>query len=934
MSKNSEKKKKRRERKRRQKEEEHRRQQLAEKKEKSSEKDADVVTVSDQVVSSLADQRPSIGILTQEPKPESRASFQPFMARKRQLTPVGFVYPTGKQEQPKQYIFGSFQPQPKKKQQETKTAHHIPLQDASSKKKNESIEDILFGNKRPRKESIDSTTPKSKQDQLDNNQLSVASADKATPQQGHLTGQTVADVVRDKQGLRPRANSTDGELMLPQRGLCDERKVLEAHKWNLSKHQLVNGTPKGFTNLGNTCFLNSTLQCLAFLPPFCQTLFTLPDDHRYGNGNSSGHVNGKKDKLSQGKRITLLLRALFRQVHRASGSNLISSIAPRAIVQAVPLLGSIGSRNGHKFRPGRQEDAHEFLVHLLDAMNDGELREAGINQHASGWRDRLPVARLDETTLLRRIFGGYLRNEVKCTQCGKKSKTYDPFLDLSLEVSNKACNSIADAVREFTRKETLDSQNRWRCPSCKKLVCATKQLTVFRPPLALCIQLKRFTFSGGMSFGGSGFPFQKFVGGGKKITKPIEFPASLDLPLSDGRSCGYALTGLVIHVGGSASSGHYTAYVNRPGETGSSKWFHMDDSFVEAVSESTVLQQRDAYILFYCRREVKLEFPSPPMRNSMTAEEATQLARSRARARADSLDGTKKKLDTTEEPPSERAPPNGDRKIAANVLEAKSIPATGHSASDIGSTPSNPNSHSHSPVVDVEFDEDSSDSESDASSQSNSSGSKSTVAEFKDTVQKKDDQPVVTKPLPTGQSLIGPVARPSNGKDALNLKHETDSKSLNKTRIVVSRGTGRERVEVMLGPRRKAKAWKPRTANVISKDDTFHLLGNQKVDAWNDGDDSERRHDNNVAAERTKLLSSIEKKETKRKRESVLDRWDAALDVGKQKKVKVKRDSVTQTDPRNNMFQKIQSDVLNMFHKPGKFLSQKKKKGKKGLLRR
>jgi hypothetical protein len=39
----------------------------------------------------------------------------------------------------------------------------------------------------------------------------------------------------DEMGCRPRANSTDGELNLPQGGLCDERKVLQAHKWNLDK---------------------------------------------------------------------------------------------------------------------------------------------------------------------------------------------------------------------------------------------------------------------------------------------------------------------------------------------------------------------------------------------------------------------------------------------------------------------------------------------------------------------------------------------------------------------------------------------------------------------------------------------------------------------------------------------------------------------------
>ena len=447
-----------------------------------------------------------------------------------------------------------------------------------------------------------------------------------------LSGRSVEQAVEDKSGLRPRANSTDGELNLPQRGLCDEQMVLQSHKWQ-DKHTFAHQTtPRGLNNLGNTCFLSSILQCLAYSPPFCQSLIAISE---MKDGQAR---NGMNPKQNQGQRITTILCHLFHRVHGFSGEYLNErSVSPQAIVQMLPKLGSIGSRNGYKFWPGRQEDAHEFLVHLLDAMHDGELRGAGINQHLSGWRDRLPVTRLDETTFIHRIFGGYFRSQVRCKACGYCSNTYDPFLDLSLEVSNKSSSSIMYALGEFTRKETLDSENQWKCSGCKKYVCPTKQLTVFRAPLCLCIQLKRFAFDIGFggSNGRSSFGSCGSFSGRSKIAKPIEFPADLSLPLSDGRSCAYSLTGVVIHVGGNASSGHYTAYVKKPGKQGKSQWYHADDSFVEPVSEKTVLRQKDAYILFYCRKEVKLEFPSLPPRD-MSTEEAKEFGRARARARADS----------------------------------------------------------------------------------------------------------------------------------------------------------------------------------------------------------------------------------------------------------------------------------------------------------
>ncbi len=319
--------------------------------------------------------------------------------------------------------------------------------------------------------------------------------------------------------------------------------------------------------------------------------------------------------------------------------------------------------------------SNSIFIHFCSNPTD-VARFVGINQHASGWRDRLPIPRLDETTFINRIFGGYLRSQVQCTHCGFCSNTYDPFLDLSLEVSKKSSSSVASAFAEFTRKEQLDSKNRWKCSGCKKHVCAKKQLTVFRPPLSLCIQLKRFTFGGGFGSGGGGggWGFGNYTGkgmgmfgrGGSKISKPIEFPSELKLPLSDGRTCEYHLTGVVVHIGGSASSGHYTAFVKKPGSLNRHQWYHMDDSFVEAVPENTVLRQKDAYVLFYCRKEVKIEYPSPPPRGFVSAEAARESGIARARVRSSSLDKGRpvvSKLATTSNASSDKfssaSPPSG-----------------------------------------------------------------------------------------------------------------------------------------------------------------------------------------------------------------------------------------------------------------------------------
>lgn len=58
------------------------------------------------------------------------------------------------------------------------------------------------------------------------------------------------------------------------------------------------------------------------------------------------------------------------------------------------------------FHPGRQEDAHEFLVGLLDAMHESILW---------GLKPK-PPKEVAETSLIYRIFAGTMRSQVRCMQ--------------------------------------------------------------------------------------------------------------------------------------------------------------------------------------------------------------------------------------------------------------------------------------------------------------------------------------------------------------------------------------------------------------------------------------------------------------------------------------------------------------------------------------
>jgi ubiquitin carboxyl-terminal hydrolase 36/42 len=116
-----------------------------------------------------------------------------------------------------------------------------------------------------------------------------------------------------------------------------------------------------------------------------------------------------------------------------------------------------------------QEDSHEFLRCMLERLGHVSAKAAGVPERC---RDRR-----DETTPFHALFGGYFRNQVRCTECGFASNTFDAFQDLSLEVGN-GINTVPQALRHFASVETLDVHNQWKCPACRKAVCARKQMTI------------------------------------------------------------------------------------------------------------------------------------------------------------------------------------------------------------------------------------------------------------------------------------------------------------------------------------------------------------------------------------------------------------------------------------------------------------------------
>ncbi|CAL5018960.1 unnamed protein product [Urochloa decumbens] len=307
----------------------------------------------------------------------------------------------------------------------------------------------------------------------------------------------------------------------------------------------------GLSNMGNTCFLNATLQCITHTVPLFLKLRST--DH-------STPCSHDKDGFCS----FCALKEHVDESIRRSGS----VIMPAKFRDNLRKLSS-------DFRPGQQEDAHEFLRCLLD-----NLHKCTVDPMSKG-----KGSSFDEESIVKEIFGGQLKSQLSCCECGHSSETFEPFLDLSLEIDQ--VDHLVDALESFTKVEQIgDSEDKLTCERCNAQVCKNKQLTLHRAPDVIAFHLKRFT---------------TLANSVEKIDKHVAYPPDVDLkPFhSNPDSAGelkYDLYGVVEH-SGLPNYGHYVCSIRSSPTT----WYLMNDSHVDSITDASALNQ-EAYILFYIRQ--------------------------------------------------------------------------------------------------------------------------------------------------------------------------------------------------------------------------------------------------------------------------------------------------------------------------------------------
>ncbi|XP_076828386.1 ubiquitin carboxyl-terminal hydrolase 12-like [Brachyhypopomus gauderio] len=339
----------------------------------------------------------------------------------------------------------------------------------------------------------------------------------------------------------------------------------------------------GFPNIGNTCYMNATLQCLLSLSSFWRPI--------------------RAQCFSWTDPFSCQMLRCFADLQQGR-------LTTQSSTEKMQLLGALNACVSvwcPEFGEDYEQDAHEFLLLCFRLLKEeGEILTDSFSHVC-------PVA----------SFEFYIKTMRTCSSCGLQNTRMEDFNHLSVDLSS----TLTDSLHSYFKPTVLE----YYC-ECGQGSEAHEEIEFFSLPQVLILHVKRFNMLGQKLrdrmdipaeldlsvLPGASALMQQLSGPACTLDKPHESPENVQknsLPeqeVNESREglvgnrqhfrplecfSTYRLNAVVSHLGVRMDSGHYISHVAEEGES----WLSFNDSKVTRKNEAAILKSAatTAYLLFY-----------------------------------------------------------------------------------------------------------------------------------------------------------------------------------------------------------------------------------------------------------------------------------------------------------------------------------------------